>query len=237
MDMEDLSDKRFTLYRSGLLVVSRITVRKSEETRVEQRFKRTYKVKKSVVKSACIDLFLKKQSKHLLFITFTLPFEMDETKSVKCWNSLLNNLRNNYEIKNYVWVKERQKSGRVHYHILIDRVYVGVKDLQTTWNTIIKNVTGVNPDFNNSVRLGFNPIVRNIKKVKNYLSKYMAKDEDGKEIEFNSKPYGYTQGLTIKKEIQIEDFQNFFNGNYKIYLIANDKFFRLYVLLDFIDTT
>ncbi len=237
IDLGDLSDKRFTLYKSGLLVVTRINSRNKEPNSVKSMVQRNFKVKKSVVQSACVALWQNKTSKHCLFLTFTIPFEIDEKVLVKIWNNLLNNLRVSYEISNYVWVKEYQKNGRLHYHILIDRVYVDIKSLQKTWNNCIENVTNVMPAGSNSVRLGFNPIVRNIKKVKNYLSKYMTKDDYGLYSVFKGRAYGYTSSFIIKREIDEFEFQNLFNGCFLIKLIVDTKFYLLYVILNYIDTS
>ncbi len=235
IDLEDLSDKRFTLYKSGLLVVTKINSRNREPGAVKSMVERNFKVKKSVVQSACIALWQNKTSEHCLFLTFTIPFDIDEKKLVKIWNSLLNNLRVSYKINNYVWVKEYQKNGRLHYHIIIDRVWVDIESLQETWNVCIKNVTGRMPKYRNSVRLGFNPIIRSVQRIKNYLSKYITKNEDGSLTCFKGRAYGYTSSFVVKREIEIFEFQNFFSEKYKVKLIANTKFYLLYVVFDYFD--
>jgi len=73
------------------------------------------------------------------FITLTLPsIQKHPTSEItsKCLNQLLIELRDEFELKNYVWRLEFQKNGNVHYHIAMDK-FIDYERLRIMWNRII----------------------------------------------------------------------------------------------------
>ena len=174
--------------------------------------KRVFTINRNIVRSTCISLYSNKKHFCLLFLTFTLPIQIPERQARKAWNALIMNLRNRYGVNAYVWVKEYQTNGRVHYHILIDKPYICIVKLQKTWNSVLLNNTSINEITTNcSVRLGERPRVYSINRVANYLAKYIAKanpkkqkDKEKAEAlkqmgiidgEFSYKCYGFTQNI------------------------------------------
>jgi hypothetical protein len=212
-----------------------------------------YKLSRTKIQSSTLAVWANKQSKYLLFLTFTFPFDLSnkndpeenqkeqEKVAARIWKLTLDSLRNNYKVKNYVWIKEFQKNGRVHYHILIDRNRVGIENLQRTFNNHIYNVTGRRDYSNNSVRLGNNPIVKNPDRVKNYLSKYITKAD----ITYYGKSYGVSGQYRLWKEIAIEDIiSDICSGNYgqdnvhlrkDVKIIAVDSFYVLFKIDKYTD--
>ena len=139
---------------------------------------RKFSVKRTRLQSACVAAWAGRQSQFMLFITFTFPFDPDENQARKIWDLFLKSLRKTYNVRHYVWVKERQKAGRLHYHLLIDRNRIDIKKLQTTYNGCINNICPGIPCSFNSVRLGSNPIVKTVGSVARYLSKYISKTDN-----------------------------------------------------------
>lgn len=81
----------------------------------------------------------KQQSKNITFITLTISAKQ-ETKSDydhnrKCLNQFLTELRQGYQVQNYVWKLEKQKNGNIHYHIITDKKIDHYK-LRVMWNRI-----------------------------------------------------------------------------------------------------
>ena len=130
--------------------------------------------------------YITKNGKHMQFkisfLTLTLPCKQMHTDGelVKlALQPILNNLRQNYDLQNYVWRAEIQKNGNLHFHIITDtpiNYWLTLKN----WNNIlsklgyIEQFRKLNPksNFPNSVdvkRAG------NIKKIGSYLAKYLAK--------------------------------------------------------------
>lgn len=74
----------------------------------------------------------------LSFLTLTISGTdwggvLDANK--KLLNTLLTELRRNCNMRNYVWRLERQKNGKIHYHIITDAA-INYKYLRHVWNRI-----------------------------------------------------------------------------------------------------
>ena len=180
--MQTISPERKTYTKSDYISASSVidAIDNNETQKKHEKIKRNYRINRNRVRSACVDLWHNRTGNCLLFITITIGANLSDKSKVekdtgKAYKIFLDQLRNQYRIKKYVWVKEYQECGNVHYHILMDTTFVDVKKLQKTWNNALHNITGQYPTTNNSVRLGDNPRVYNIQKVKNYLSKYITK--------------------------------------------------------------
>lgn len=235
VDQKTLDSK---LYRNGLLVVYRRHCSRSddktldlcEQVVVKKKQERSYKVSRTKVQSACVAAWGVKRTKYMLFITFTFPFSISEERASEIWVRMCDLLKSDYAVSSYVWVKERQQSGRLHYHILIDRNRVGIKKLQHTWETIIYNVTQIRHKTHNSVRLGKRPVVYSIHSVKNYLSKYIAKGSDDEKFKkFKTRAFGYTENLKISTDVHPVDARILI-ATYGGKKIFSDDFIDVYVL-------
>lgn len=229
MTYDSIHECNVKLYASGMAVVYKKHAygeRTNEQLQWQSHRKRTYSISKIKVKSACVRAWQLKKSNNMLFLTFTFPFEPTEMEAANIWNRLLKNLKQNYNVKNYVWVKEFQKNGRIHYHLLIDRDRVGIQNLQRSYNSAI---THVRPDVtisSNSVRLGNNPIVRSIYSVAKYLSKYISKSIK-EQWDFETKAYGFSENLIISKDIDTDELIRLSNI-YGYRTVFVDKFFEIY---------
>lgn len=78
----------------------------------------------------------------IAFITLTLPSAQihdDNTIKSKCLNSFLLELKQYYNVKNYIWRAEKQGNGNLHFHILLDR-FIPWSELRDRWNRIINKL-------------------------------------------------------------------------------------------------
>lgn len=87
-------------------------------------------------------IYTTKKGKKIKFkiqmITLTLSGKQKHTDKYitsKMLGKFLNNLRNNYNLRNYIWRAERQKNGNLHYHIVTD-CGIGYFTVLKIWNKI-----------------------------------------------------------------------------------------------------
>lgn len=81
----------------------------------------------------------------LSFITLTLPVtevEMnDKTIKNKLLHLFINQARNRWGMKSYVWKAETQENGNIHFHLTTD-VYMDSDELRSVWNKCL-NTHGI----------------------------------------------------------------------------------------------
>lgn len=85
------------------------------------------------------------------FVTLTLPSKQKHTdKEITefCINPFLAYSRKYFKIRYYVWKKELQKNGNLHFHFVTDR-YIDALSLRRAWNRIINRgyIDGVKEKF------------------------------------------------------------------------------------------
>jgi len=233
MEYQTIHECEAKLYQSGLIVLYKDfcrTIPDRKELKDYANRKRSYRINKNQVRSAAIRAFKLKKTQHMLFLTFTFPFEPTENEAARIWQNMLNNLKTNYHVKYYVWVKERQKSGRLHYHIIIDRNRIGIVAIQNAWNVAIRHHNSDIVCGNNSVRLGPRPVIQNIYKIANYLSKYIAKNnEQNRYSEFDRKAYGFTENMIISTKIDTFILDKL-RIKYGITSICRENYYEIHVL-------
>lgn len=74
------------------------------------------------------------------FITLTLPSkQVHPTSQItkECFERFLNEMRNTYGMKNYVWRLEFQKNKNVHYHLVTD-TYIDYDKVLKLWNRVVE---------------------------------------------------------------------------------------------------
>lgn len=97
----------------------------------------------------------KRESKfmHLCtFVTLTLPAQQTHTdKEITefCINPFLSYARKYFKVRYYVWKKELQKNGNLHFHFVTDR-YIDALCLRRAWNRVINRgkIDGIKEPFN-----------------------------------------------------------------------------------------
>lgn len=135
----------------------------------------------------------------LNMITLTFTGEIEEKSSKKLLNDFLNNCRNNYDLKNYVWKIELTKRGRIHYHIASDCDLT--LDLTTKiWGNILRKAGFVGQYEVNStdVKRFSNPFA--------YLAKYVGKNDENNDYKLTGRIWGSSESLNLKKiESELKD--------------------------------
>lgn len=95
------------------------------------------------------------ESKHLhlcTFLTLTLPAEQQHTDkelTYFCLHPFLAYCKKYFKVRYFVWKKELQKNGNLHYHLVTDR-YIDALALRRAWNRVINRgkIDGVKNPFN-----------------------------------------------------------------------------------------
>ncbi len=237
MNVESIHQTWSRLYRNGAVIIWKQDRpgRSFEDMCEIARHPRTYTVSKIKIQSACIAAWVVKQSKTMLFITFTLPFDATEKQAAKIWDLTLNSLRNTYKIKTYVWIKEKQpqNNDRLHYHIIVDRSFISIRHLQETFNAALDNVKPGCVRFNNSVRLGRSPIVCNVHRIAKYLSKYISKNSNN----FEARAYGFTNNLKLYRNLDSSDLEKMLIDKSKYVTVVDEPYFMIIILKNFVDTS
>jgi hypothetical protein len=103
-------------------------------------------------------------------ITLTYPadYPVDIREAQKDLESILRWLERK-GVKSYIWFKEYQDRGAVHFHILIDSVFIHHEDLSLRWS---KRIKSVDPSAGTSIRK-----IRDKTKMRTYVTKYFGKEE------------------------------------------------------------
>lgn len=195
--------------------------------------KRVYRITNRVYRdlvSACIKI--KYQAKFgIVFFTATFPFDPSEAIAQKIFKNFMKNLKLNYHVLNYVWVKERQKSGRIHFHFLSEMPFVPISDLQACFNNCIKNVC---PDVSitlNSLRLPnnakFTNLVQDSAQIAKYMGKYFAKS---KYVEWELPCYAITKSLYPLSYDIDETFAMQLCRKYDNYQLTDHEFYAKMIL-------
>lgn len=85
------------------------------------------------------------------FLTLTLPAEQTHTDDEivrHCLNPFLVYARKYFNVKYYIWKKELQQNGNIHFHLVTDK-FIDHQALRRAWNRVINkgHVTGVKNPF------------------------------------------------------------------------------------------
>lgn len=131
----------------------------------------------------------------LVFLTFTFFYYPSEADASEHFVTLIDNLKKTYNLGNYVWTKERQKSGRIHYHTILDIPFFDIQKLENTWSTIIRHKYPHLSSHNNSIRLPnsgkYGNLVTGVHTVAEYIAKYCSKSNE----RYKFRAYQISKGL------------------------------------------
>lgn len=133
-----------------------------------------YSQQKRKIADACEYMRLNAVHKPLIFVA-TSPGYTDQASEGKLIQKFTHNLRNGYDCKNYVWVREFTQAGFPHFHFVADMPDVSPTAFSLYWSGLFGS------DAVNSIRLGTN--YRNGKRTFYltskqqawYLTKYLGK--------------------------------------------------------------
>lgn len=129
--------------------------------------------------------------KVMYFYTISFPKNTGEKIATSLLNSVLTSLRTQYNIKHYLWVKEYQKNGTIHFHLSLfhfvkvrivnDLVkkYIkhAIRKELINWTIIgANNYNGVDISKDRNTRIPTNFAIGNKgKKIAGYITKYISK--------------------------------------------------------------
>lgn len=123
-----LSDKYYE--NSRKLVTENVIRLQREVDTLEKKFDAyskkitEFKINKTLVRRKSIAFSRLYASKRFLgFITISFPIHFPDSFCYLCLNKWLTNLRKNYGLVHYLGVSERQKTGTLHFHLLVNRKF------------------------------------------------------------------------------------------------------------------
>ena len=146
-----------------------------------------------------LELKDKKYSRRPVFLTLTVPRQNGKSDleiKKNCLESLLDNLKKNYNLKLYVWKAEPQKRGEIHFHTVVDTWLNHIK-VRRAWFKLLKKNDCLAPGqtLDNSSRIVWLNVITNISSLKMELGGYFAasKNEDG------STKYKHDHSQTVRE--------------------------------------
>lgn len=130
---------------------------------------------------------LVEKKKRLVFITVTLSdVQKHDDKWIKrnMLDRYLVKLKRKYGVTYFLWKAEKQKNGRIHFHIIVDS-YISKEDVQMEWNSIQQEVGYLDRFFFEKKRYNApSTDIRSVNDMDNaveYVMKYMAKPPEDME--------------------------------------------------------
>lgn len=178
-------DSRFRLYENGTVTVTsgrgRCPISDEHLEKVRSNGKRIKKYSidtrtyRKIVSSA-VNLYRCKVN-NIVFLTLTFPGNITEKDANICFSKFMDNLRTNYNVENYIAVKEFTRKGVPHYHLLADYPFVDIRRINRAWcNTFPIDL----PGSKNAVRLpkDHKSIVKDLYRCIKYICKYFGKSRD-----------------------------------------------------------
>jgi hypothetical protein len=168
----------YRLYENGVITITPLH-RSFGTPKGNKGSAKTFKIdskRKRLIQCSAIRMFLtKKFTIKWGALTFSAP--VDEKEANKCLSRFIDNLKLNYNVKSYIFVKELHKSGNPHYHFLFDMPFVDFRRLNRAWCLACSDIM---PFSNNAFTTGRKPIVKDIKGIVNYITKYITKANEAK---------------------------------------------------------
>lgn len=140
----------------------------------------------------------------LTFVTLTLSDVQSHTDNEikrKMLNRFITNCKRNFDVKYFFWRAEKQKSGRLHFHLIMDS-YISKENLQNTWNDIQMDFNYLDKYFSKHKR--YNAPSTHIKAVDSldnaidYVLKYVSKNPrniDDKKLKVKGRIWGCSNEL------------------------------------------
>jgi len=172
----------FTLYENGTLIISpdhkSDPLPKGTKGKKEKKYSIDSATYRKIASSA-VNLWAKKKN-NLTFFTLTFPFEPYEEVANNCFSKFVENLKLNYDLKNYIAVKERgEQFGRLHFHAIFDLPRIDILKINAAWCATFRNYSSPSAC---AVRLpkrsNGGAVIRSQKRCVKYLCKYIGKSKD-----------------------------------------------------------
>ena len=173
-----------------------------EAPKVKQKAKRKYRggkhIRRKIFNASHILLDSYKYLPCLMTLTYKRQLKKTERANdhISAFMEYLRHKGKSIKAGDYWWVKELQKRGVPHFHILIDMPYIEVARLRSLWNGITKQKDACRSvDIHALDRDKDTKIILNkeeqAKIITNYVSKYCSNTE----VVFDSKAYSISNNI------------------------------------------
>ena len=146
----------------------------------------------------------------LNFLTLTLPTTnhtiSDNYFKKDLLHNFFNSCRYSFGLKNYVWKVEAQENGNIHCHITTD-TFMNYREVTKVWNKILSKTDVIN-EFEKKFGHRNPPTtdikaVKNVKDLRSYICKYLAKNEDGRR-KISGRIWGSNYNLSRAMKLKYE---------------------------------
>lgn len=154
----------------------------------------------------------------------TFSTKVDHKEANKCLSKFLENLKQNYKLNSYVITKELHKSGNPHYHFIFDIPFTDFRRLNNSWCNACSSIM---PYSFNALTTGRKPVIKDIKGVINYITKYISKADNIKISETRNYFIDHNT-LSNGKIIDYNDYL-YLISKFKSKTIVKDKFTIVYL--------
>lgn len=108
------------------------------------------------------------------FITITFPLEVSNDDRGLIMNTFLTRIRSHFTSFMYVWVREKHKNGKYHYHMFTNN-YTNISFIQGMFCETVFNKTGLMPSRSSIDLQVIDP--KNHSKCCFYIAKYVGKSD------------------------------------------------------------
>ncbi len=198
-------NRRINLYLSGDITITSTHRRTGQSFKLNSSFgshaRKGYCIKKSTRRnliSSAFLLFVKKQHQ-IIFLTLTFPERIQKKQKINpMLHKFLTNMHETYGMKDFLWTREDQKSGRPHYHLLADMPFQPIKKINDAW------CHAIGMKSNNAVRLpkDHKAILKDLDRTCRYITKYVSKNEKG---DYSERCFSISKNIKIEP-IRISEF-------------------------------
>lgn len=157
--------------------------KENKRTKEVTEEKKLHRLNKSFVKRKLFAFFnLNKTRKFCKFWTITFPAGTQDDICYKLFNLWLTRCRQNCELKDYLWIAERQKNDTIHFHLCLN-IYMPIKIvneyMRISINNCIKSgeIKRESKDFLNYNGVNVSKNIKSNTTIAKYMTKYMTKNE------------------------------------------------------------
>lgn len=161
------------------------------------------------------------------FCTLTLPVkvsaEHDSFIKENLFDTFIDNIVSNRNVKCYVWRAEAQLNGNIHFHIVFDR-FLDYKQLKKSWYRLLKSNDLTHPrlSYEEHSRIVWIQELPQVELIKHELSGYFAADtdEDGRQY-YKHKKHDEDGNPIFVRQINGRQWGDSDSLNYKPFTINN----------------
>ena len=191
-----------------------------------------------------------RQCDNLTFVTLTFANAVEDLQAVNILRKFLDNTKKRSTNFQYLWVAERQTKNltfknNIHFHLVTNKSW-DINKYWVYWLDLQKKngIVPTNPEYNPTSAFNVKKIKQNdLKKLQNYLTKYVAKNKDTFECQvwncskmvsaLYTHQAGNSELLDNAYRLEPENIKEYYTDFGTLhYIPLNQKSIRLYQKLD-----